>query len=143
LKAWSRSLLAEFEQYVKQAKKVTPEVLTSVQAIKEPYRLSDTIAAHLSLKLEEKQEILEILDLEERVEHLLGVMDSEVDLLKVEKRIRGRVKKQMEKTQREYYLNEQIKAIHKELGDLGENGGGGRKRICRVRTTGRKSRLTC
>ena len=119
----SRSLLAEFEQYVKQAKKVTPEVLTSVQAIKEPYRLSDTIAAHLSLKLEEKQEILEILDLEQRVEHLLGVMDSEVDLLKVEKRIRGRVKKQMEKTQREYYLNEQIKAIHKELGDLGENGG--------------------
>ncbi|MBK8327178.1 MAG: endopeptidase La [Moraxellaceae bacterium] len=119
----SRSLLAEFEQYVKQAKKVTPEVLTSVQAIKEPYRLSDTIAAHLSLKLEEKQEILEILDLEQRVEHLLGVMDSEVDLLKVEKRIRGRVKKQMEKTQREYYLNEQIKAIHKELGDLSENGG--------------------
>ncbi|MBK7300979.1 MAG: endopeptidase La [Moraxellaceae bacterium] len=120
----SRSLLAEFEQYVKQAKKVTPEVLTSVQAIKEPYRLSDTIAAHLSLKLEEKQEILEILDLEQRVEHLLGVMDSEVDLLKVEKRIRGRVKKQMEKTQREYYLNEQIKAIHKELGELGDNGGG-------------------
>ncbi len=117
-----RSLLAEFEQYVKQAKKVAPEVWNSVQTIKDPYRLSDTIAAHLSLKLEEKQEILEILNLEDRVQHLLGVMDSEVDLLKVEKRIRGRVKKQMEKTQREYYLNEQIKAIHKELGELNEAG---------------------
>jgi len=122
--ALARSLLTDFEQYVKQAKKVAPEVLTSVQAIKEPLRLSDTIAAHLSLKLEEKQQILELLDLEDRVEHLLAVMESEVDLLKVEKRIRGRVKKQMEKTQREYYLNEQIKAIHKELGDLSENGGG-------------------
>lgn len=122
--ALARSLLTDFEQYVKQAKKVALEVLTSVQAIKEPVRLSDTIAAHLSLKLEEKQQILELLDLEGRVEHLLAVMESEVDLLKVEKRIRGRVKKQMEKTQREYYLNEQIKAIHKELGDLSENGGG-------------------
>ena len=122
--ALARSLLTDFEQYVKQAKKVASEVLTSVQAIKEPLRLSDTIAAHLSLKLEEKQQILELLDLEDRVEHLLAVMESEVDLLKVEKRIRGRVKKQMEKTQREYYLNEQIKAIHKELGDLSENGGG-------------------
>lgn len=120
-----RSLLVEFEQYVKQAKKVANEVLTSVMTIKEPQRLTDTIAAHLVLKLEEKQEILELVDLQERAAHLLGVMDSEVDLLKVEKRIRGRVKKQMEKTQREYYLNEQIKAIHKELGDLGENGGGG------------------
>ena len=122
--ALARSLLTDFEQYVKQAKKVAPEVLTSVQAIKEPLRLSDTIAAHLSLKLEEKQQILELLDLEDRVEHLLAVMESEVDLPKVENRIRGRVKKQMEKTQREYYLNEQIKAIHKELGDLSENGGG-------------------
>ncbi|MBP8020166.1 MAG: endopeptidase La [Agitococcus sp.] len=120
-----RSLLVEFEQYVKQAKKVANEVLTSVMTIKEPQRLTDTIAAHLVLKLEEKQDILELIDLQERAAHLLGVMDSEVDLLKVEKRIRGRVKKQMEKTQREYYLNEQIKAIHKELGDLGENGGGG------------------
>ncbi|MDO8415921.1 MAG: endopeptidase La [Agitococcus sp.] len=120
-----RSLLVEFEQYVKQAKKVANEVLTSVMVIKEPERLTDTIAAHLVLKLEEKQEILEMVELQDRAEHLLGVMDSEVDLLKVEKRIRGRVKKQMEKTQREYYLNEQIKAIHKELGDLGENGGGG------------------
>ena len=120
-----RSLLVEFEQYVKQAKKVANEVLTSVMTIKEPQRLTDTIAAHLVLKLEEKQEILELIELQDRAAHLLGVMDSEVDLLKVEKRIRGRVKKQMEKTQREYYLNEQIKAIHKELGDLGENGGGG------------------
>lgn len=120
-----RSLLVEFEQYVKQAKKVANEVLTSVMTIKELQRLTDTIAAHLVLKLEEKQEILELIELQDRAAHLLGVMDSEVDLLKVEKRIRGRVKKQMEKTQREYYLNEQIKAIHKELGDLGENGGGG------------------
>lgn len=118
-----RSMMAEFEQYVKQAKKVAGEVLTSVQSIKELPRLTDTIAAHLALKLEEKQQILELTELEERVEHLLGVMESEVDLLKVEKRIRGRVKKQMEKTQREYYLNEQIKAIHKELGDLNESGG--------------------
>lgn len=118
-----RSIMAEFEQYVKQAKKVAAEVLTSVQSIKELPRLTDTIAAHLALKLEEKQQILELTGLEERVEHLLGVMESEVDLLKVEKRIRGRVKKQMEKTQREYYLNEQIKAIHKELGDLNESGG--------------------
>ncbi|HNB20135.1 MAG TPA: LON peptidase substrate-binding domain-containing protein, partial [Agitococcus sp.] len=100
-----RSIMAEFEQYVKQAKKVAAEVLTSVQSIKELPRLTDTIAAHLALKLEEKQQILELTGLEERVEHLLGVMESEVDLLKVEKRIRGRVKKQMEKTQREYYLN--------------------------------------
>ncbi len=120
----TRSLLNEFEQYVKQAKKVANEVLTSVMAISEPYRLSDTIAAHLALKLEEKQEILEMVDLPKRVEHLMGVMESEIDLLKVEKRIRGRVKKQMEKSQREYYLNEQIKAIHKELGELGENGSG-------------------
>jgi ATP-dependent Lon protease len=123
--ALARSLLTDFEQYVKQAKKVANEVLTSVMTIKELQRLTDTIAAHLVLKLEEKQEILELIDLQDRAAHLLGVMDSEVDLLKVEKRIRGRVKKQMEKTQREYYLNEQIKAIHKELGDLGENGGGG------------------
>ncbi|HNA21707.1 MAG TPA: endopeptidase La, partial [Agitococcus sp.] len=87
-------------------------------------RLTDTIAAHLALKLEEKQQILELVELEERVEHLLGVMESEVDLLKVEKRIRSRVKKQMEKTQREYYLNEQIKAIHKELGELNDGGTG-------------------
>ncbi|PTQ89520.1 endopeptidase La [Agitococcus lubricus] len=121
--ALARSLLSEFEQYVKQSKKVAAEVLTSVQAIKDPQRLSDTIAAHLSLKLEEKQQILELDSLLDRIEHLMGVMESEIDLLKVEKRIRGRVKKQMEKTQREYYLNEQIKAIHKELGELGENGG--------------------
>ncbi|HNI63385.1 MAG TPA: endopeptidase La, partial [Agitococcus sp.] len=114
----------EFEQYVKQAKKVAAEVLTSVQSIKELTRLTDTIAAHLALKLEEKQQILELVELEERVEHLLGVMESEVDLLKVEKRIRSRVKKQMEKTQREYYLNEQIKAIHKELGELNDGGTG-------------------
>ena len=116
-----RSMMSQFEQYVKLSKKVPPEVLTSVSSIEEPSRLADTIAAHMALKLEEKQNILEMIDLRERLEHLMGMMESEIDLLQVEKRIRGRVKKQMEKSQREYYLNEQMKAIQKELGDL-DNG---------------------
>ena len=120
----ARTLFSEFEQYVKLAKKVAPEVLNSVTSIKDAGRLSDTIAAHLALKLEEKQEILELADVQKRVEHLMGIMESELDILKVEKRIRGRVKKQMEKSQREYYLNEQIKAIQKELGELGGNENG-------------------
>ncbi|RZU46901.1 ATP-dependent proteinase [Fluviicoccus keumensis] len=128
----ARSLLNEFEQYVKLAKKVAPEVLNSVNSIREPERLADTIAAHLSLKLEEKQEILDITDIQQRVEHLMGIMESEIDILKVEKRIRGRVKKQMEKSQREYYLNEQIKAIQKELGDLGSEGGGPENEIAEL-----------
>ena len=118
----ARTLLGQFDQYVKLSKKVANEVLTSVAGIDEPGRLADTIAAHLSLRLEEKQAILDILPVQERVEHLMALMESEIDVLKVEKRIRGRVKKQMEKSQREYYLNEQIKAIQKELGDLGEGG---------------------
>ena len=118
----SRTLLNQFDQYVKLSKKVAPEVLTSVTGIEEPSRLADTIAAHLSLRLEEKQAILDILPVQARVEHLMALMESEIDILKVEKRIRGRVKKQMEKSQREYYLNEQIKAIQKELGDLNESG---------------------
>ena len=118
----SRTLLNQFDQYVKLSKKVAPEVLTSVTGIEDPSRLSDTIAAHLSLRLEEKQAILDILPVQTRVEHLMALMESEIDILKVEKRIRGRVKKQMEKSQREYYLNEQIKAIQKELGDLNEGG---------------------
>jgi ATP-dependent Lon protease len=116
----SRSVLNQFDQYVKLNKKVPPEVLTSLSGIEDPNRLLDTIAAHMALKIEEKQEILEITEMRERFEHLLAMMESELDLLQVEKRIRGRVKKQMEKSQREYYLNEQMKAIQKELGELDE-----------------------
>lgn len=118
----ARSLLSQFDQYVKLSKKIAAEILTSVSSIDDPGRLSDTIAAHLALKIHEKQKILEIFDLRERIEHLMALMESEIDLLQVEKRIRGRVKKQMEKSQREYYLNEQMKAIQKELGELEEGG---------------------
>ncbi|MFP1684245.1 endopeptidase La [Alloalcanivorax sp. C16-1] len=120
--ALSRSLLAKFEEYVKLSKKVAPEIINSVSSIDEISRLADTISAHLQLKLEEKQDVLEMVDVRERVEHLVALMESDMDVLKVEKRIRGRVKKQMEKSQREYYLNEQMKAIQKELGDLDESG---------------------
>lgn len=113
-----RSLKSQFEQYVKLNRKIPTEILASVLAIEDGSRLSDTISAHLSLKLDEKQKLLEIVDLSLRLEKLVGIMESEIDLLQVEKRIRGRVKRQMEKTQREYYLNEQMKAIQKELGDL-------------------------
>lgn len=115
-----RPVLEEFDQYVKLNMKIPPEILTSVNNIEDPGRLADTIAAHLSLKIDEKQEILEMCDVHERLEHILAVMDSEIDLLQVEKKIRGRVKRQMEKSQREYYLNEQMKAIQKELGDMDE-----------------------
>ena len=120
--ALSRSLLAKFEEYVKLSKKVAPEIMNSVSSIDEVSRLADTISAHLQLKLEEKQDVLEMVDVRERVEHLVALMESDMDVLKVEKRIRGRVKKQMEKSQREYYLNEQMKAIQKELGDLDDSG---------------------
>ncbi len=113
-----RTVLAEFDQYVKLNNKIPPEILTSLSGIDDAGRLADTIAAHLSLKIEDKQRILEMVDTRERLEHILGIMESEIDLLQVEKRIRGRVKKQMEKSQREYYLNEQMKAIQKELGDM-------------------------
>jgi ATP-dependent Lon protease len=113
-----RTVLHEFEQYVKLSSKVPPEILTSLNSIDEPGRLADTIAAHLNLKINEKQEILEIVDPQARLEKIMGVMEGELDLLQVEKRIRGRVKKQMEKSQREYYLNEQMKAIQRELGDM-------------------------
>ncbi|HDS1682726.1 TPA: endopeptidase La [Pseudomonas putida] len=112
-----RTLLSQFEQYVQLGKKVPAEVLSSLNSIEEPGRLVDTMAAHMALKIEQKQEILEIVDLATRVEHVLALLDAEIDLLQVEKRIRGRVKKQMERSQREYYLNEQMKAIQKELGD--------------------------
>jgi ATP-dependent Lon protease len=115
-----RSVLAQFDQYVKLSKKVPPEILSSLAGIEEPGRLADTIAAHMSLKIEEKQNILEISDARKRLEQLIAIMEAEIDLLQVEKRIRGRVKRQMEKSQREYYLNEQMKAIQKELGDMDE-----------------------
>lgn len=114
----TRSLLNQFEQYVKLNKKVPPEILSSLSSIEDAGRLADTIAAHMALKIEEKQAILEAYNIRERLEHLLGLLESEIDILQVEKRIRGRVKRQMEKSQREYYLNEQMKAIQKELGDL-------------------------
>src|SRR5690606_29708953 len=108
-------------QYVKLNKKIPPEILTSLSGIEEPGRLADTIAAHLPLKLEQKQQMLEVVSAVERLEALLSQLEAEIDILQVERRIRGRVKKQMEKSQREYYLNEQVKAIQKELGE-GEEG---------------------
>ncbi len=113
-----RTVISEFEQYVKLNSKIPPEVLTSLSGIEDPGRLADTIAAHLTLRNDEKQKILEFGDVRECLEHILGIMESEIDLLQVEKRLRGRVKKQMEKSQREYYLNEQMKAIQKELGEM-------------------------
>ncbi|MCC5014164.1 MULTISPECIES: endopeptidase La [Legionella] len=117
-----RSLMSQFEQYIKLNKKIPPEVLSSLASIEEPGRLADTIAAHLSLKVDDKQELLETTDVGTRLERLMAAIESEIDLLHVEKRVRGRVKRQMEKSQREYYLNEQIKAIQKELGEMGEEG---------------------
>ena len=108
-----------FEQYVSVSRKVAAEVMNSLNGIDDPGRLADTIAAHMALELDQKQAILEISNVQQRIERLLGLMDEQIDLLQVEKKIRGRVKKQMEKSQREYYLNEQMKAIQKELGDLG------------------------
>jgi ATP-dependent Lon protease len=115
-----RSTISQFEKYVNLSKKVPSEVLTSLSGIDEPGRLADTIAAHMNVDLDQKQTILEIAGIRERLEHLMGLMEGEIDLFQVEKRIRGRVKKQMEKSQREYYLNEQMKAIQKELGELDE-----------------------
>ncbi len=120
VEALLRSTISQFEKYVNLSKKVPTEVLTSLTGIDEPGRLADTIAAHMSVDLEEKQHILEISGIRARLEHLMGLMEAEIDLFQVEKRIRGRVKKQMEKSQREYYLNEQMKAIQKELGDMDE-----------------------
>ena len=117
-----RSLMSQFEQYIKLNKKIPPEVLGSLAGIEEPGRLADTIAAHLTLKIEDKQELLEVLDVGTRLERLMAAIENEIDLLQVEKRVRGRVKRQMEKSQREYYLNEQMKAIQKELGDITEEG---------------------
>ena len=114
----TRSVVSQFEQYVKMNKKVPPEVLTSLAGIEQAGRLADTVAAHMSLKLVEKQKVLEIADIRKRLEHVLAQIEGEMEVLQIEKRIRGRVKQQMEKSQREYYLNEQMKAIQRELGDL-------------------------
>ena len=114
----TRSVVSNFEQYVKLNKKIPPEMLTSLSGIDQPGRLADTVAAHMALKIEDKQKVLEIKDVRVRLEHILGLVDGEIDMLQMEKRIRGRVKTQMEKSQREYYLNEQMKAIHKELGEM-------------------------
>ncbi|MDR0806921.1 MAG: endopeptidase La [Enterobacteriaceae bacterium] len=113
-----RTAINQFDGYIKLNKKIPPEVLTSLNGIEDPERLADTIAAHMSLKLSDKQTVLEMVDVGERLEFLMAMMESEIDLLQVEKRIRNRVKKQMEKSQREYYLNEQMKAIQKELGEM-------------------------
>jgi ATP-dependent Lon protease len=120
VEAMRRTLLTQFDQYVKLNKKIPPEVLTSLSGIDGAGRLSDTIAAHLPLKLEQKQQILEMFEVARRLEQLLQLLETEIDIMQVEKRIRGRVKRQMEKSQREYYLNEQVKAIQKELGDAEE-----------------------
>jgi len=121
VEALRRAVTQQFDQYVKLNKKIPPEILTSIAGIDDPGRLADTIAAHLPLKLEAKQSVLDLFDIAQRLEKLLELLEHEVDILQVEKRIRGRVKRQMEKSQREYYLNEQVKAIQKELGD-GEEG---------------------
>jgi len=116
------STITQFEHYVSLSKKVPSEVMTSLSGIEDAGRLADTVAAHMSMELPHKQDILEMVSIRERIEHLLGLMEAEIDLFQVEKKIRGRVKQQMEKSQREYYLNEQMKAIQKELGDMGEEG---------------------
>ena len=121
VEALRRALLTAFDQYVKLNKKIPPEILTSIASIDDAGRLADTVAAHLPLKLEQKQQVLEMFGVKARLEHLLAQLETEIDILQVEKRIRGRVKRQMEKSQREYYLNEQVKAIQKELGE-GEEG---------------------
>lgn len=121
IEAMRRAVVAQFDQFVKLNKKIPPEVLSSIAGIEDAGRLADTIAAHLPLKLEQKQEVLEMESIRDRIDRLLSQLESEIDILQVEKRIRGRVKRQMEKSQREYYLNEQVKAIQKELGE-GEEG---------------------
>ena len=121
LEALSRSVVSQFEQYIKLNKKIPPEVLVSLNQIDDPGKLADTVASHLSLKISEKQELLEVISVSERLERVYSYMEGEIGVLQVEKKIRNRVKRQMEKTQREYYLNEQLKAIQKELGE-GEEG---------------------
>ena len=118
IEVMARSMVSQFENYVKLSKKVPPEILTSLAGIDQPGRLADTVAAHMSLRLPDKQTVLEIVNVKQRLEHVLALIEGEIDVLQIEKRVRGRVKQQMEKSQREYYLNEQMKAIQKELGEM-------------------------
>jgi ATP-dependent Lon protease len=120
LEALARSAMSQFESYVKLNKKISPEVLGTISLIEDYSKLADTIASHLAVKISEKQEVLEVTKVSERLERVYALMESEISVLQVEKKIRSRVKRQMEKTQREYYLNEQMKAIQKELGDTDE-----------------------
>ncbi|MDD9911027.1 MAG: endopeptidase La [Ahrensia sp.] len=138
IEALARSVMAEFEGYVKLNKKVSPEVVSAVTQIDDYAKLADTVASHLAVKISDKQDILSLLSVRERLEKVLGMMESEISVLQVEKRIRGRVKRQMEKTQREYYLNEQMKAIQKELGDGDE----GRDEIAELEGKIKKTKLS-
>jgi ATP-dependent Lon protease len=138
LEALSRAVIAQFEQYIKLNKKIAPEALVSINQIDEPSKLADTVASHLNLKIPEKQQLLELGTISERLERVYGLMESEIGVLQVEKRIRNRVKRQMEKTQREYYLNEQLKAIQKELGESEE----GRDELAELEDRINKTRLT-
>ncbi|HLW27307.1 MAG TPA: endopeptidase La [Kiloniellales bacterium] len=138
LDALARTAVSQFEQYIKLNKKIPPEVLVSINQIEVPGKLADTIASHLSLKIPEKQELLETASISERLEKVYGFMEAEIGVLQVEKRIRNRVKRQMEKTQREYYLNEQLKAIQKELGE-GEDG---KDELAELEERIRKTRLS-
>ncbi|MDF2940903.1 MAG: endopeptidase La [Gammaproteobacteria bacterium] len=123
VEALLRSLVAQFDHYIKLNKKIPPEVMSSLVGIDDPVRLVDTIAAHMTMKIEDRQKVLELQSLTQRIEELMNLMENEIEILQIEKRIRGRVKRQMEKNQREYYLNEQMKAIQKELGEIGEGYG--------------------
>jgi ATP-dependent Lon protease len=138
LEALSRTVISQFEQYVKLNRKIPPEVLVSLNQIDNPSRLADTIAAHLQLKISDKQELLELDSVSERLERVYALMESEIGVLQVEKRIRSRVKRQMEKTQREYYLNEQLKAIQKELGENEE----GRDEVAEIEERVKKTKLS-
>ena len=138
LQAAARTVVSEFENYVKLNKKVPPEVVVSINKIEEPAKLADTISAHLALKVAEKQQLLELDSVSKRLERILGLMEGEIGVLQVEKKIRNRVKRQMEKTQREYYLNEQMKAIQKELGETED----GRDEISELEKRIKKTRLS-
>ncbi|HEY2774362.1 MAG TPA: LON peptidase substrate-binding domain-containing protein, partial [Candidatus Binatia bacterium] len=138
LQAAARTVVSEFENYVKLNKKVPPEVVVSINKIEEPAKLADTISAHLALKVADKQQLLELDSVSKRLERILGLMEGEIGVLQVEKKIRNRVKRQMEKTQREYYLNEQMKAIQKELGETED----GRDEISELEKRIKKTRLS-
>src|SRR5262245_41227849 len=138
VEALARSVITQFEQYIKLNKKIPPEVLVSINQIEDPSKLADTVASHLQLKIAEKQELLETDGVGERLERVYAYMEGEIGVLQVEKRSRSRVKRQMEKTQREYYLNEQLKAIQKELGE-GEDG---RDELSEIEERIKKTRLS-